>query len=230
MKKSKPNQFVPPSVRVMFLPVLYIVILLIVSIFTVRIGIDRIGQQRRELKNVEKVEATLTEKEAELRNSISVNPPLVTPASMALPDSNPALMVISNYKSLVADSAVIIEDFSVSGLASTQKELENIRVSFTLSGNILEVLSLLKQTQNQLPIMAVQQMEISVDEEIANVEVSGKSYFSAYPSKLQPITDPIDKITAEEYQLLVELNQKQTPTFFELSPSAPTFRPSPFSL
>ena len=43
------------------------------------------------------------------------------------------------------------------------------------------------------------------------------------------MTEPIDKITAEEYQILNELTEKQTPVFFELEPTNPVSRPNPFS-
>ena len=229
MKKTKTSKIVPPNVKVMFLPIVYIVILLVVSVFAVRIGIDRIGKQRKELKTVQKVENTLLEKEAELRNRASINLPLVTPAMMALPNSNPALMVISNMKALAASHGVSVNDLRVSGGSSGGVDVGRLSITFAVSGSFVEVLNFMKETKSYLPLMRTGRMEVRINNEITEIDTSARAYFSAYPDKLPPIMEPIDKITDEEYQILNELTQKQTPIFFELEPTGPVSRPNPFS-
>lgn len=229
MEKNKTSKIVPPNVKVMFLPTIYIIILLVVSVFAVKTGVDRINKQNKELKKVRMVENTLMEKEAELRSSSSVNPPLVTPATMALPDSNPALMIISNMKTLAALHAVSVNDLKVSGGASATAKVGGISIIFAVNGPVEEALNFMKETNNYLPLMRADRLEVRVTDENADISVNARSNYSAYPEKLPPITEPIDKITQEEYAVLNELTQKQTPAFFELTPSGPVNRPDPFS-
>jgi hypothetical protein len=229
MEKKKTSKIVPPNVKVMFLPMIYIIILLVVSIFAVRTGLDRIGKQRRELKAVQKVENTLMEKEAELRSSVSVNPPLVTPATMALPDTNPALMVISNMKALTATRAVSIQDMRFSSGASGDAELNGLRVTFTINGEFDEAVNFMTDVKTYIPILRFDSILVDIKDEFVSFDTSGQSYWASYPEKLPPITEPIDKITQEEYAVLNELTQKQTPAFFELTPTGPAVRSDPFS-
>lgn len=230
MKKTTASKIVPPNIKVLFLPVLFIAILLVLSVFAVRTGIDKINQQRRELKVTQKAENTLMEKESELRSSASKNPSLVTPATMALPDSNPALMVISNMKTLSASKNVIIEDLRVSGGGSSDKsETSRLGITFSVSGEFVEALSFMKETKNYLPIIRTQRLTIKVNGDIANIDAIASSSSSAYPDKLPLMTEPIDKITYEEYEILNELVQKQPPVFFELNPTGPVSRPNPFA-
>ena len=77
--------------------------------------------------------------------------------------------------------------------------------------------------------MGAGRIEVRITDESAEIDTNARSYFSAYPEKLPSITEPIDKITSEEYEILNELLLKQTPAFFELTPSGPVSRPNPFA-
>ena len=230
MKGSKSKSFIPPNVRVMFVPIIYIVILVVISVFAVRTGMDKIARQRRELKAAEKMEMALEEKAVELTSNVGVLIPLVTPATMALPDTNPSLIVISNFKSLIENKDIELEDFRVSGGGGGDVELGTLNIPFSLKGDFIETLAFLKDTKNVAPIIVIDRLSVSVKEDTAQIDASAKSYWASYPEKLPPVTQPIDKITSEEMALLQELTTKRPPAFFELDPMIPSYRSNPFSL
>jgi hypothetical protein len=122
-----------------------------------------------------------------------------------------------------------VDDLRVSGGASGSTEVSILTISYNIGGSVDETLNFMRETKNYLPLMKAERIEFRITDESAEIDTNARSNFSAYPEKLPSITEPIDKITEAEYQILNELTLKQTPAFFELQPTNPVSRPNPFS-
>ena len=216
----------PTSSIVLLIPIAYLIILFTISYFVIKTGYSKIKSQRALIANAKKMEAVLLEKESSLKAISSEISQYVSPVSIALPDKNPALFLISQIKGLSDQSSTSMTDFKIGGgSAGTEPK---IRLSYKLTGPYSNIISFFKASETIAPIVSLQKLEMSILNDIANVDVSMDSYWSEYPEKIPSLTDPISKLSSSNYEALDKVIGLTPPFFTSLSPTGPTLRQNPF--
>lgn len=224
MKKS----FLSADTRVIILPGIYLLVLVVLYYIVVKTGLEKFAVQRRDLQNSKKIEATLLDKYNTLSQAQSQIEPFLTPSTYALPEKNPALMIIGQLRNQTETKGVSMEDFKIGSTLASGKEVSELTVGFQTTGDFFQTMEFLNGLKDVSPIITVEKLRLSFISGVVSAEVSLKSYWSDFPQELPSVTDPIAKITEDEYTALQLTANLIQPTFTSLSPSGPYFRSSPF--
>jgi len=201
-------------------------LLVLISYFVGKAGYSKIQSQRSAVVSARKTENVLVEKESELKSSTKIYT-YVKQVSIALPDKNPALVLISQIRNLSSLNVSTLEDLRIGGMAGTEV-VSKVNISFSLNGRYPDLMSFLKDTKTLSPLLTIQKVDFSNLEDVALVDVILNSYWSPYPEKLPPITEPILKFTTEDLNILGQVSGNTTPVFSTLTPLAPFPRENPF--
>lgn len=230
--KSKSNELIPPNIRVMILPVFYITILVVVFMVSFRTGYDQITKQRRDIKAAQILEKTLQEKESELKQYVGKLDKYIMPISIALPDYNPALLVINNFKNITEGKPIAFENLQISGGASVTSQTTQaiLGVNYEIVGLFDDTLSFLNDVKRMSPIINFSTIELKMSNDISTIEITSSAYYSPYPEKLPPVSEPIEKISDKDIEKLDEILTFRTPNFFEMKVQSPGDRIDPFNL
>ena len=212
----------------MAFPFIYTIILLFLYFILVRAGFDKLSEQRNVIRAAEKTENILKEKEALLKNLQPTLPSYVTTTTLAFPEKNPALIVISQLKRFAGENAIFLEDLRIGGeRPSAGKSI--LSVSFTLTGTFEQVLSFLKQVKTSAPLVYLNGLELSkLGDEGVSMDVKASFSWAAYPEKISSLEEPLVKLSQEELDTLSLLAKLEKSVFGSLSPQSPSGRINPF--
>ena len=214
------------KITLLVVPFLYFFILLLISYFVGKTGYAKIKSQRKDVISAKKTENILVEKEAELKTIKEISN-YIKPVSIALPDKNPALILISQIKYLSNLNDLNLGDFKIGSMAGDEAN-SKLNLSFSLSGSYLNVFSFLTGTKTLLPILTLQKAEFGFQEDMASAEIILNSFWAPYPEKLPPVTEPILKLTDDNINTLGRVSVFTPPVFSTLNPSGPIQRANPF--
>ncbi|OGM09016.1 hypothetical protein A2W13_00560 [Candidatus Woesebacteria bacterium RBG_16_36_11] len=210
----------------LIVPFIWFFVLIIISYFVAKAGYAKIQSQRAAVVSARKTENVLVEKESELNRNRQVYS-YVKPVSIALPDRNPALVLISQIRNLSALNVSTLTDLRIGGMAGADT-ISKVSISFSLNGSYADLMSFLKDTKSVSPLLTIQKVDFSSLDAMALVDVILSSYWSPYPEKLPPITEPIQKFTNEDLNILGQVSGNTLPVFSTLTPLAPFPRENPF--
>jgi hypothetical protein len=220
----KPQKSV--STIMLLMPVAYFVVLLVVSYFVVKAGYAKIKSLRASIASAKKVESVLAEKESILKTVSANISYYVLPVSIALPEKNPALYLISQIRSLSEQNATDLQEFKLGSAGQGQDSQLNL--SLSLRGDYPNVISLLNGLETLAPILSLNKVEMSLSGSVVNADMVVGSYWSAYPDKLPSVTDPIQELTKTNNETLKKVVQLTPPFFTTLTPTEPYGRQNPF--
>jgi len=129
-------------------------------------------------------------------------------------------------KGLLVNS-LFVSPGEISATASAHSALDKISFKMQISGPLNGVLDFLKDLSNALPLMAVRQIGISLNDEVTNTSLVIESYSLPLPTTLGPLDSPVSKLTPEEEKTLREISQFR---YFPSSSFVPSGgRANPFS-
>ena len=215
--------------KTLLLPSVYLAILLVMSAVVLKAGFDRISIQRRNLEKAEVVENSLTEKVVVLEEAEGQISNYIGPLTLALPEKNPSLVLVSQINSLANDKDIRVEELSFGRAAVPTAERENVSLSFLAAGNILEMIGFLKATEKIAPILTLEKVEISGQTAVVAADITLKTYWAGFPETLPPITDPIEKISQRDLKVVEGAVELTPPVFEEFTPAGPYERVNPFN-
>jgi len=221
---------ISPNITMLLVPIIYLTIVIVVAVFSIRTGYEQIKKQRSEIASAKQIESVLTEKLNTLQDAQGFIAKYVDPASSALPDKNPSLLIISQMKQITAERPVVVTEFNLGRGAGADTSTSTITVNFSAAGNVNDVLSLHQDITKLAPLITFKAFDIIYESENVSIETLAHSYFAEYPEKLPSITQPISKITTGEILLLDEVTLLTAPTFSKLNPNGPFTRENPFSI
>lgn len=224
------SKLLPASVSTLALPLLYVLILVIVSYFAFDTGISKIQTQKKNLKKNREIESVLSEKEQVLSDATGVITPYVNYSTLALPDYNPSLFVLSQIKEMARSENANIGDLSFSGFNTAEKGISSIKFTMDVSGERRDVIDFIRTTMLVAPIIKLDTVELNLKDERADASLLAQSYWKVLPTELGKITNPIEKLTSEEVEVLEATTQLKPPIFDDVTPSGPYVRSNPFSL
>lgn len=224
MKKN----FLSPDLKLL-IPYLAIFIgLIVVFIFGYTISVKEVSSQNQRLKKAKDELTMLSQKEATLQ-SIKAN--ILTSADdslSAVPAINPALVVVTQIKTLAAQKALLMSDLQV----SSPTEVENLRraqVTFDLAGPLVTVVEFCSQLKDLAPIVLLEKLTTTGDvgDSVASVTIT--SFWADLPTNIGSLTEPLGNLSGEDQEMLNKFSLLQKPSFIQLIPQAPVIREDPFN-
>lgn len=222
MKLSKNIQ----SAAYAILPLIGVIALFI---FAVPFGISQISGVRDKISKASTVQNTLTQK-LDLLTNISVSAVSETDAlAIALPDSNPALVTLSQIKILASAGGLSTTGVKGGSEVKDKSGLLRVDITFDLRGSRDAIMSFLKGVENISPITVVTKLKLneSGGGSLANITVS--SFWSPLPTKIPAVTDPERDLTADEKNTIAKVSALNPPIFTEVPASETSGRSDPFT-
>lgn len=209
-------------------PVLYFTVLLIISGLLVRFWYTKFTEERKVLDETKKIENVLNDKVSYLKDNQSKLPSYVNVLSAALPNNNPAIVILSQIKSLQAENLITISNFGIATGKDTQDSRKSLMVSLSLEGDINQIFNFIKGISNILPISNLSSVVFTRSGNVYTADVAVSAYWEAFPTEVPPATESIVKLDREELGLLTGLYNMKYPTYNQMSPEAPSSRINPF--
>lgn len=221
---------IEPNVRVIALPVLGTLFLVVLTIIAIKTGIVQIANQAKDLKQA-RITETILESKLELLKQLGgevLSDADVT--AIALPEKNPGIITLYHLSSLAMNHNVLINDRSMKvspSNADTDTSMGELTIA--ISGDLASILDLVKEVKTIAPLVTLQKIYLQEEGDVILANADLTVYWSVYPEKLPPLTEPITDLTEEEKVLFEELQKLSKPEFVELLPSSPSLRVDPFN-
>ena len=212
---------IPPNVRVIVVPLASLVILAILSLFVFKDLYSRISLERLKLERVRKDGQVLQQKQIFLQEVGEQVLSLSDSTLLALPDTNSALLEISQLKSLDDENAVSLENLGVGGEDTTKGEISTVILSFDALGKFDDVLNFLIEIQNSAPLARLENVKMAQAGDSTLVRAGLKVFWSELPTTIPAINEPVVQLASNEEDVLNILLQLSPPPFF-VTTSAPS--------
>lgn len=208
--------------------VLPLVISLILLIIVAKIGIAKVIDLRSQIAKVESDKAALTEKLntlTSLSSDLAQNSQL---ASLALPDKNPALLVINQLKRLSVQYNVNISSIKSGSGGIGSNNLSNLGVTFDLDGLKGDIFAYLKAVGNIAPLTKIEKVKLNENGGLVKASIAVRSYYAPYPTKLPAVTAAVKTLTPDEIKTLTIVVGLTPPQFTQVPPSTAGLKSDPF--
>lgn len=212
---------IPPNVRVIVVPLASLVILAILSLFVFKDLYSRISLERLKLERVRKDGQVLQQKQIFLQEVGEQVLSLSDSTLLALPDTNSALLEISQLKSIADENAVSLENLGVGGEDTTKGEISTVILSFDALGKFDDVLNFLVEIQNSAPLARLENVKMAQAGDSTLVRAGLKVFWSELPTTIPAINEPVVQLASNEEDVLNILLQLSPPPFF-VTTSAPS--------
>lgn len=211
------------------IPFLSVFSLVILSIVSFNILNGRISTKKAELKKSESEEETLLEKRRILSEFDSlVSSSTLSSIDLAFPEENPALMMLSQIKSLSSSFGLTLVELNVGKATDFENDTKKVSINLSIDGPLEGVISFVKTLETLAPINTVNNVEFINSGDLTRADISLLLYYSKHPTKLPPIAEAIKGLSVDETDLLFEINSLTSPTFGILIPQEPVARQDPF--
>lgn len=223
------NKSLENNLRIMAVPALSILVVVVIFILAGNFVISKIGSLITENENAQRTKAMLQDKLSSLQTTQSQVAQSVQSLTAALPSSNTSLAISSQLRSIAATNSLTLENFSV-GTEIKDGAMSHVDVTFDAQGSSEGILNFTEETTTIAPLNKVKRLKLTTASEgvtRANIVVS--SYWSAFPTKIPAVSDPLQQITPAEQELLTNLSTLKSPEFLELSPEPGGGKADPFS-
>lgn len=207
------------------LPLLAAIVLFIV---VTKFGVGRVIELRQEISQANIDKNALTQKLSTLQNlgsNLSANSEA---SSVALPDKNPALIVLSQIKNLAVQNVVSVSNIKTSSSVSPNTNLSSADLSFDVVGPFPAIFSFLSGIHKIAPITIVDRVRMNETGQTATAAVTVSSFWSALPTQIPAVDQPVNTLTSDEQTILTSVSTLVPPQFSELSP-AQGGRANPFA-
>lgn len=223
MKKS----LIPPNIQILIYPSLILTALAILSFVVINFGLAQISKQSQAVSEAKINEKILAEKEATLTEVSATVAKEAASVSLALPEENPALAILSQLKLLALSKTIVLSNIKV-GVGSQEENLLRVNISFNANGQDINVLDFLSSIKNISPITTIEKIKMSQVSGVLSADTNVRGYWSLLPKTLPKVTEPVTNLSEPERNLLEKVMALTPPSFTQVTPSAPSIRDNPF--
>ena len=213
---------IPPNVRVIMIPLASLIILVILSTFVFKDLYSRISLERLKLERVRKDGTVLQQKQVFLQEVKEQVLSLSDSTLLALPDTNSALLEISQLKNIAEENAVALENLGVGGGDAAKGDISNVIITFDVLGKFDDVLNFLVEIQNTAPLARLENVKMAQAGDSTLVRAGLKVFWAELPTTIPAINEPVVQLASDEQEILNVLLQLAPPPFFATT----TFVPS----
>jgi len=230
MSATETIKAVSNSTKVLVTPVILVVLLIILFSLVLKTGVTKLMSLNKSLAESKKEEIALSEKLSILNTSKESALSLADLSVVAIPQENPALVLISQFKKLATERGLALNSIdSKPGSVISTEEIVNEEIEFNLDGPIASIFDFLKSLQKISPLVTLHEVKISQTQAVARSKVTAYAYYAAFPEVLPSISTPLSQLSAEEKDILAKISSFSQPTFSEISPSGPYQRSDLFN-
>ena len=205
-------------------------LLIVIVLFLIvgKFGVPKVLELRSQVKSAQKTEEKLTQK-LNLLQTLSSDVALkANIVSSALPDTNPALAVMSQLKNLALNQGVVLSEMRSSSATGGTGGLNEVAISFKLDGARPQVNSYLAEVTKIAPITTVRKITINETAGGTSADIGVVSYWADFPKTIPAVTEPITDFSPEDKKILSNVSTLIQPTFMKIPPSSGDINPSPF--
>lgn len=207
------------------LPLLISIVLFFVVL---KFGVGRVMELRGEIAQANINKNILTQKLNTLQ-SFGTNLSATTEASsLALPDKNPALIVLSQLKILAVQNLVSIAGIKTGSSITPNMDISSANISFDAVGPPAAIFSFLNGVHKIAPITIISGVRMSQTGQIATASITVSSFWSPLPTQIPAVDEPINTLTPDEQSILGSVSTLISPQFAGLQP-AQGGRANPFT-
>lgn len=223
------KSFIPPGAKALLVPLglLFLTVVLIIAVY--QIGISKINSQRARLQKAERDENVLNQKQQVLQSLESEVLSYASTVSIAMPDKNSSLTVISQLKRIAEESGVNLSDIKVANPSKDKKGLSKAVLSIEVEGGLLQVLNYLSEMGSFSPLSTIDKADITQAGGAIRATIDLAVYWAPLPTKLPAISEAVKELSAGESALINEFSNLKQPIFTEVLPSPPSERVDPFA-
>ncbi len=222
-------------------PVLALLAVLSLVFVGTKVLFDNISGLNASLGENRKTENSLQNK----LTSLQAISPKVTADSQAaiaaLPESNPALFVVSQIRSQSRSLGLTLNSFSFGGIAGStilNKGLSSGEITFEIGGSYKNIAALIDSMKNSAPLVRFDSIKILNQSALGGgvYKFTGDvfSYWAKLPTNLPALSQPFEELSSDEQKILSQISSLNVLTSATVasSPSAgvASNRPDPFSL
>ncbi len=222
------KSFLPPGAKALLVPVGLFFLAAILLIVVYQIGISRINSQKAKLQKAERNENILNQKQQVLQSIESEVLAYADAVSVAMPDKNSSLTVISQLKSIAEENGVSLNNVEVTNPSKDKNGLSKTILSLEVEGVLVQVLSFLSEMGNFAPLSTIDKADLTQAGGVIRATVDLAVYWAPLPTKLPAISEAVNELSADESALIIEFSNLKQPTFTEVLPDLPSERVDPF--
>ena len=220
---------IPKSIKIFGLAVLPTLGVIILSVFAVPFGISQLTDIRGKISRERVNQNILSQKLdtlASVGETASAGSGVV---AVAVPDFNPALITLSQMRILAAANGLILSGIKGGAETKDKTGLSRVDVSFDLSGPRPQIFAFLAGVSNISPITVVGKIKMNESGGSALANVTVRSFWSSFPTKLPAATEPESGLTADEKNIVAKVSSLKQPVFSEVPASDVPGRSDPFN-
>ncbi len=189
----------------------------------------QIASRITSFRSQEATQVVLAKKLAVLQNTGADVLDKSTESTIALPDKNPILGIMSQVKVLVAQEGVRITGVKSSGVSDFGDNIQKLELTISMESQSYDAITkVASELSSRAPLSTVDSLEISDSTNVKEGELTLVVYWSKLPENLPPLTQPLAAFSPDELTTLSKLSQLSAPQFSNLTPEAPTERENPF--
>jgi Tfp pilus assembly protein PilO len=209
-------------------PVFSLVLLLLVAFFAGKAIFANIQKLNSKLDETQKTLEVLKSNTDLIETFQPQAKDLSNAASLALPENNSSLSLLSQLKTEAAERSLIINKLKI-GTVQEEDGIAKVVLNFEVEGDLGQIISFTQEISNLSPINRVEKIKLSSQGVIARANLTVDSFWASFPKTIPDITKAKSGFSAAEQELLVELLKLKSPQFVDLSEASnPIPRPDPF--
>lgn len=213
-------QKIPENVMSVIKVVLPLLVVILLFVVVGKFGFGKITNVRAQISAAQTEQKVLSQKVSILTNVASVGEQFSNLAVSALPDSNPALAVVSQLKILAGTEALLLSEVKSGTPANDAAGLSAVSVSFNVIGSRVQIESFINKIDDIAPITVVDKIKINETSPGSSVgSISVKSFWAPFPTKIPPVSEAISDLTSDEEQIMQELSVLNQPVFSQIPPA-----------
>ena len=220
---------IPKSVKMFGLAILPALGVMLVSVFIVPFGISQVSGIRAKISQ-EQVNQNILSQKLNILTSVSDAVSSQSSAvTIAVPDSNPALITLSQMKTLAGENGLALSGIKGGAEVKDKTGLSAVDVSFDVNGPRPQIFAFLAAVNDISPVTVVSKIKMNESGGNALANVTVRSFWSSFPTKLPAVTDPESGLTADEKSTVTKVSALKQPIFSEVPASEVLGRSDPFS-
>lgn len=190
-----------------------LIVVLVLGVFVVKSTLAKIDDQSVLIKKFQKENNTLSQK-VKILSAVSVDTSTqVNAVTIALPDSNSSLAVVSQLKDIALTSGLKLGNLKAGSEVKDTSGLSRADISFEVEGPKPQIVDYLNTLPTIAPITIVDKVELIEVDQISRATVTVKAFWTAFPKTLPALNDTLSDLTEKETEILTEVSELKQPQF-----------------
>lgn len=198
-------------------PSLAIIVLSILTFVVINFFWQRISLTRDKIAVSQSQKNVLDDRYVTLQGSVLEAKESSNLVSFALPESSPAISILSHLNRLSVKYEVVLDGLSISkGAFSEDTSINSLSVNFDITGGYNSIYGFISDLSQIAPITNLSSLEMENDQDgnlLARVQLVG--FYAPFPTELPPLTEALEDFTDEEKGTLNFIGQFEKPVFAE---------------